>query len=81
MRCPANESGRSNRRVPDWPGGTCSAPEVSQVAVRVMATARGPARSESSQSRAFPLEMSAPPACQPGGSAAMQGSRAAVGTA
>src|SRR5262245_54271874 len=41
----------------------------------------GPARSESSHRRAFPLEMSVPPVLQPEGSAVMQGSMAADGTA
>ena len=54
---------------------------VSQAAVRVTVTARGPARSESSQKLVLPLAMSAPPMLQPDGSAAMQGSRAADGTA
>ena len=77
----ARLSGRSNRRMPGWSEGICWAPEVSQAAVRVTVMACGPARSESSQRRAFPLEMSAPPMLQPDGSAAMQGSIAAEGTA
>ena len=60
-------------------GGDPLAPEVSQGAVRVTVTARGPARSESSEKPAFPLAMSVPPIVQPAGSAAMQGSRAVDG--
>ena len=67
--------------MPGWSDGICWAPEVSQVAVRVTVMAPGPARSESSHRLTFPLEMSAPPMLQPDGSAAMQGSMAADGTA
>jgi hypothetical protein len=54
---------------------------VSQAAVKVTVMAAAPARSESSHRRTFPLEMSVPPILQPDGSAAMQGSLAADGTA
>src|SRR5215510_14185099 len=79
--CGAGLSGCSNRRMPGWSDGICWAPEVSHAAVRVTVTACGPARSESSHKLTFPLEMSAPPMLQPDGSAAMQGSMAADGTA
>jgi hypothetical protein len=58
----ARLSGRSNRLVPGRSEGICLAPEVSHVAVRVTVTACGPARSESSHSRVFPVAMSAPSA-------------------
>src|SRR6266567_7742603 len=67
--------------MPGWSEGIWWAREVSQAAVRVTVMALGPARSESSHRLAFPVEMSAPPMLQPDGSAAMQGSRAADGTA
>jgi DNA-binding CsgD family transcriptional regulator len=54
---------------------------VSQAADRVTVTAWSPAWSEFSQNRACPLAISAPPTCQPEGSAAMQGTIAADGTA
>ena len=57
------------------------APEVSHLAVRVMVTARFPARSEFSQNRAWPFLMSVLLTVQPDGSAAMQGSFADDGTA
>src|SRR5262249_58346728 len=71
----------STRRRPGRSEGIWWVPAVSQVAVRVTVMAWGPARSESSQRRTLPLAMSAPPMLQPGGSAAMQGSMAADGTA
>src|SRR5271169_189420 len=67
--------------MPGWPEGTCRAPEVSQAAVRVTVMAPGPARSEFSHMLVFPLVMSVPAMLQPGGSAVMQGSMAADGTA
>src|SRR5215470_14550152 len=57
------------------------APEVSHLAVRVTVTARSPARSEFSQNCAWPFLISVLVAVQPDGSAAMQGSLAAEGTA
>src|SRR5690348_11784414 len=67
--------------MPGWSEGICWAPVVSQAAVRVTGMAAGPARSDSSHRRTFPLVMSAPPTLQPEGSAARQGSLAADGTA
>src|SRR5215468_3711168 len=74
-------SGRSNRAAPGWSDGTRMAPEVSQVAVKVMVTARGPAPSEFSQNRVWPLLMSVLSTVQPDGSPAMHGSLADEGTA
>ena len=54
---------------------------MSQVAVSVIVTACGPARSESSQNVIRPLLTSATPTVHPDGSAAMQGSIADDGTA
>jgi hypothetical protein len=56
--------------MPGWSEGIGGASEVSQAAVRVTVMACGPARSESSHRRTFPLAMSAPPMLQPEGSAA-----------
>src|SRR5262252_1114083 len=57
------------------------APEVSHLAVRVMVTARSPARSEFSQNCAWPFIISVLVAVQPDGSPAMHGSFADDGTA
>src|SRR5215475_13238142 len=81
VNCGRRVSGRSNRWVPGWSEGICWAPEVSQAADKVTVTACGPAWSEFSQNRACPLAISAPPTCQPAGSATMQGTIAAEGTA
>src|SRR5579862_3782008 len=77
----ARASGRSKRAAPGWSDGTRTAPDVSQAAVSVTVTARGPARSEFSQNSARPLLTSAPSAVQPDGNAAMQGRSAEDGTA
>src|ERR1022692_4101237 len=81
--------------MPGWLEGICRAPAMSQVAVRVIVTVcscpDGPSTNwtppgtamepESSTKLACPLAISAPAAVQPGGSALMQGRKAAEGTA
>src|SRR5690242_11799359 len=74
-------SGRSKRSAPGWSDGIRTALEVSQAAVRLMVTARGPAWSEFSQNTDRPLAMSAPSTVQPDGRAATHGSSRDDGTA
>src|SRR5579859_811615 len=81
MKRGCRASGRSKRAAPGWSDGTRTAPEVSQTAVSVTVTARGPAWSEFSQNTAWPLLTSAVSAVHPDGSAAMQGRSADDGTA
>src|SRR6516165_10564112 len=81
MKRGCRASGRSKRAAPGWSDGTRTAPDVSQAAVSVTVTARGPAWSESSQNTILPLLTSAALAVHPDGSAAMHGSMADEGTA
>ena len=81
MKRGCRASGRSKRAAPGWSDGTRTAPDVSQAAVSVTVTARGPAWSESSQNTIPPLLTSAALAVHPDGSAAMHGSVADDGTA
>ena len=67
--------------MPGWSEGIRWAPEVSQVAVRVIVTVCSPAWPEFSAKLAFPLAIWLRAAVQPDGSAAMQGRKAAEGTA
>ena len=67
--------------MPGWSEGICWAPAVSQVAVRVIVTVCSPGWPEFSTKLACPLTISGSAAVQPDGSAAMQGRKAAEGTA